>query len=340
MIDTLPEHIFEGAATGIVICSSDGRFLCVNPAYCEITGYAASELLALDYQAITHPDDAEREAEVARGLLSGRSRHFDLEKRYVRKDGDVRWVRVSGSVVPGGGGASSLLAVVEDLTTRKRAEEALRAAQRRLERLADAARAAEDAARRALGRRLHDRTAQSLTALSMNLAALETGAGARQDALVAAAAEAVDACNREIRILSHLLDAIPVDRADLAVAMEVWLRGFARRTGIAMGIRIDPAVQLSRAAAYAVCRIVQEVLTEVSGRSRSEAVTVELQCQSDAVVLEILWDGAMLEAAWFGLQERAELAGGSIEAASGRNGTGLRVRIPGEPGNAYTDSDR
>jgi PAS domain S-box-containing protein len=126
--------IFEQAALGIAIVdSSTGRFLELNQQYCAITGYSEREMLGLDFQRLTHPDDLPRDLENMRRLRAGVLRAFHMDKRYIRKDGSVVWVSLT--CVPlweKPGPDMQHVAMVEDITERKRAEEALREREQRL----------------------------------------------------------------------------------------------------------------------------------------------------------------------------------------------------------------
>jgi PAS domain S-box-containing protein len=89
----------------------------VNPSKCEITGYTEEELLATDFQSITHPDDLETGLEGLRRLLSGEIQYCYLEKRYVHKSGRIVWARVSTSLVSDAGGDPLyIVAQVQDIT--------------------------------------------------------------------------------------------------------------------------------------------------------------------------------------------------------------------------------
>jgi PAS domain S-box-containing protein len=117
----------DEAPIGMALVALDGRFLRVNRVLCEITGYAADELVRLTFQDITHPEDLAKDVELARRLAAGDIPRYQLEKRYVRKDRSVIVVMLSGSVVRAPDGtARYFIAQVEDVTARKRAEEALR----------------------------------------------------------------------------------------------------------------------------------------------------------------------------------------------------------------------
>jgi len=110
-----------------------GRFTDVNGTFCEITGYGADELLGLTFRDITHPDDRQRDVESFERVLRGETDRWTIEKRYLRKDGGIRWVLVSGRLLRDEKGRPArTVAIVQDITEQKEAEEALREANRKL----------------------------------------------------------------------------------------------------------------------------------------------------------------------------------------------------------------
>ncbi|MFN2376823.1 MAG: PAS domain-containing protein [Candidatus Binatia bacterium] len=126
---------FAAAAAGIAISSLNGEgfFLQANRAFCEMVGYTEEELRGLDATTLTHPDDLPASLELASSLVTREIDRFDIEKRYLRKDGGVVWARVSVSLVPALDGApSSVIAVTQDITALKAAEEARRSLESQL----------------------------------------------------------------------------------------------------------------------------------------------------------------------------------------------------------------
>src|SRR5581483_11093641 len=87
-------RVFRHASIGLAITGSDGRFLSVNEAFCAMTGYSAAELQEKSFQAITHPEDVRDNVNLKVHLLSGNQTGTAVfEKRYIRRDGGVTWVR-------------------------------------------------------------------------------------------------------------------------------------------------------------------------------------------------------------------------------------------------------
>jgi PAS domain S-box-containing protein len=114
---------FSQALTGMVLVSLEGDFLAVNPYICQMTGYREQELLEKNVKDITHPEDLETELEKHRDLVSGNAPMVLLEKRYIRKDGQTVWGRLSSSILKDSGGDPLyILAHVQDITEQKQVE--------------------------------------------------------------------------------------------------------------------------------------------------------------------------------------------------------------------------
>jgi PAS domain S-box-containing protein len=125
---------FDHAATGMSLTDpKSGRWLRVNRALCEMVGYSEEELLASDFQSITHPDDIEPNNRLRAALMAGKIPGYRLEKRYFHRKGHVIWVVVSVSLVRDATGVPTyVVAQIQDITERKHAEAALRESEAQL----------------------------------------------------------------------------------------------------------------------------------------------------------------------------------------------------------------
>lgn len=123
--------IYEQAAVGIEQVALDGRLLMVNAALCRMLGYEESELLGKSTQEITHTEDHAREVELLKAMELGHSHSYEIEKRYLHRDGSLVWVNVTSSVVSDSSGAPVCrISVIQDVTERKKTEEQLKQAQK------------------------------------------------------------------------------------------------------------------------------------------------------------------------------------------------------------------
>jgi PAS domain S-box-containing protein len=119
--------IFDGAGAGIVLIDPDGTIVTCNAAFAQMLGFSEAEIRGRRVPDLTHPDDAAADwAALAAFLASDRER-YQLEKRYLSKDGGVVWGRVTVSVLRDAAGRPlRAIAMVEDVTSRRQAEETSR----------------------------------------------------------------------------------------------------------------------------------------------------------------------------------------------------------------------
>jgi diguanylate cyclase (GGDEF)-like protein/PAS domain S-box-containing protein len=93
------EKVIDEAGAGMALVGPDGKFLRVNLSHCEVVGYAADELLAMQVRDVTHPNDLKVDQLLVAQISSGVSRTCRTELRYIRKDGTEVWVSLSVSLV-------------------------------------------------------------------------------------------------------------------------------------------------------------------------------------------------------------------------------------------------
>src|SRR5450756_1685641 len=119
--------LFEQAAVGVAKAEArTGRLVLFNQHFADLLGYSTEELLGMDLQTITHPDDRTETQWNIQELASGRISSFAQAKRYVRKDGGIIWVTITISPLWAKGDPPDFaMASIEDVTDRKRAEDAL-----------------------------------------------------------------------------------------------------------------------------------------------------------------------------------------------------------------------
>jgi two-component system, cell cycle sensor histidine kinase and response regulator CckA len=115
--------IFNQSPLGIALVGVDGRPILTNAALQKMLGYTGEELSRKSFHDFTHPEDCAGDINNYRQLIQGALKDYQLEKRYIRKDGQVVWARISVSVARDAAGwADFAIKIVEDITERRNLE--------------------------------------------------------------------------------------------------------------------------------------------------------------------------------------------------------------------------
>jgi PAS domain S-box-containing protein len=118
--------VFEEAPIGMVLTGRNMQFFSANPAFCQMLGYTAKEVNSRTFLDVTHPDHREMDRKNVEKVWQGKLPHYRTEKRYIAKNGDIRWGSLSTSLIPGRDEKPLYaLTMIEDITERKRAQERL-----------------------------------------------------------------------------------------------------------------------------------------------------------------------------------------------------------------------
>ncbi len=113
-------NALEHAAIGMALVSPDGIFVQVNHAFCDIVGYPREELLNLTIETITHPDDVAEDIALLQQIKAREILFYEIEKRYIHKDGRIVWVQNTVSITRETTGAQrKIIQQVQDITERK-----------------------------------------------------------------------------------------------------------------------------------------------------------------------------------------------------------------------------
>jgi PAS domain S-box-containing protein len=125
---------FELAAVGLAHVAHNGRFLRVNDRLCEIAGYSREELLNIDSQRLTHPDDLAIDLAHLRALNAGHIQRYSMEKRYFHKSGRIVWIYLTVAAARNAKGQTQyFISAIEDISARKENEELVRQGRELLE---------------------------------------------------------------------------------------------------------------------------------------------------------------------------------------------------------------
>src|ERR1700751_5620163 len=115
--------VFNASPIGIAVENLEGQPLFVNRAFCSMLGFTEEELRDKHCVDFSPPEDSDRDWALFQQLRAGSIDHYQLEKRYFRKDGSLVWGSLSISLL-NSDPSPLVLAMVEDITDKKKAEEA------------------------------------------------------------------------------------------------------------------------------------------------------------------------------------------------------------------------
>ena len=132
--EELLRSTFENAAVGIAHMSSDGRWLRVNNKFCQILGYSRRQLLAKNFEEITHPEDVHANRQRLRRVLAGEIQNYAIETRCFRNNGAMIWSNLTVSLIHRRHTQAPryLILIIEDISARKQAEHQFHESEARL----------------------------------------------------------------------------------------------------------------------------------------------------------------------------------------------------------------
>ena len=309
----------------------------MNYAALQAHGYSRAEIVGKPI-TIIDPDAEFRTREDRLKLLNTEPLEL-FNTRHLRKNGTWFTVEVHFRTIELSGKAL-ILSVERDITERKLAEEALHEMAHRLLEVGDME-------RRRLARELHDSTAQKVAGLLMILGRVESaGSGEKNNlhSLLQDAQDLAGKCAQELRTISHLLHPPLLEELGLEVALDAYLAGFTKRSGIAVRLELPENLgRLDSALELALFRVVQESLGNIHRHSGSLTARVQLTKVKDRLVLEIRDDGRGIAAERLrelrehasafgvgitGMQQRLRQLGGELEIDSSSSGTAVLAIVP------------
>jgi PAS domain S-box-containing protein len=244
--------ILDRAPVGIDLADHEGRFLEVNPAFQRITGYSAEELKGMTYYDLTHPEDCAHNRELLTAFKEGKSPYYEMEKRYIRKDGKIIWIRVTASRL----NEETNIGIIEDITARMREATELRAAK-------EASEAANRAKSEFLANMSHEVRTPMNGVMGMLELALDTDLKPEQSEYLKLAKSSAEAL---LTVIDDILDFSKIESGKLEFeTIDFGLRNCLGDTLDPLGVRAE---QKGLELAYRVDANLPELLAGDPGRLR------------------------------------------------------------------------
>jgi len=334
-------ELLESAPDAMVVTDKAGKVIFANSQTERAFGYGRNELLGREVEMLMPLRFRHHHLRHRSEFASAprfRSMGEGLDLYGLHKDGREFPVEISISPLETEQGVV-FTSAVRDVTQRKAAQDAARQLSGRLLQM-------QDEERRRLARELHDSAGQMIAALIMNNDQLKYTDGAADGERVRLLTDSealLQNLNKELRTMSHLLHPPLLDEVGLSSALQWYVDGFAKRSGIATTLEL--AADFGRVSPYleiATFRVVQECLTNVHRHSGSAKALVRLKRSQDALLLEIqdegkgvaperrslLFGSGPVGVGLRGMRERVLQLGGTLEIESDDRGTAVRAMFP------------
>lgn len=332
--------VMEGSRDAVTVLDvASGRYVYANPASSSLTGFTAEELVGQALEEVRdriHPEDRPSVMRAHSDLIAG---------AVAESSGEYRWYSAVRRLVREDGGRPRyVVSVIRDVTDARLAEDALRASRERLRTLlANQDRLLEDQKSR-IALELHDDLGQLLTALRLDVEAVEAwlaerGGDAGAAAVLERAVDASELAAESVEVLQRVVAELrpaALDRLGLGAALREEGRRFQARAGVACEVAAAD-LRLPREVETALFRVAQEALTNVARHAGASRAEITLLVVAGEAVLRVADDGRGLAPAESrpgatgvnGMRERLRRLGGAlrVEAAAPR-GTAVEARVP------------
>jgi PAS domain S-box-containing protein len=345
--------IVEQSPISIQVMTPDGWTIQVNRAWEELWGVTAADVR--NYNML-HDEQAN-----SLGVMPYVERGFAGEAVSMPpvayhtpetlKTGRKRWFQARIYPVKGDHGEiRNVIMMYEDITERQWATEGL-------QKLSAELMNAQEAERKRISQELHDELGQALTAMRINLAALERdllpNLSSASQARLTETSILADETLEHVRELSHALRPTMLDELGLVPTLRWYVTRYAERLGIEVEFdAIDLGDRLAAEIETALYRIVQEALTNIAKHAHARRVHLRLSRKASRVTASIEDDGIGFDvqermaadapgsgAGLFGMQERVALWGGTFTIQSRPDqGTRIFVELPLSPHSSRGES--
>jgi PAS domain S-box-containing protein len=335
--------IAENVPALVSYVDADGRYRFVNKRYEEWFGVPRTEIIGKHYREVLGEDTYDQIKDRVEATLSGQRTRYEEALPYAR--GGTRWV--TADYVPDTGDQGEVkgfFALVTDITERVQAEEEVAKYQRDLQRLSAQLINTQEEERKRISQELHDEMGQALTAMSINLAAIEKELSPERSPTIserlAETSSLADRTLEQVRELSLDLRPSMLDDLGLVPTLRWYVNRYAKRLDIEVEFEVMGLEErLSAEMETVLYRAVQEALTNVARHAQASRVRIQLERKESTVAAFIEDNGqgfdreevAGREASargvgLLGMRERVASLGGRLHIQS-RPGQGTRLSL-------------
>jgi PAS domain S-box len=336
----------------IFVLSPDGHVLTWNQGAQALKGYSREEIIGQHFSKFYLPEAVQSGWPMRELAMAEKEGRFADEGWRVRKDGSAFWALVIITALRDSSGKLSGFAkITRDMTEQRNTAERINNLNRELrkkiaeldesrqivelrtlelQKLSAQVLNVQDVERRRIARELHDDLGQQLSLLRIVLSQNKIGE----------ADEIANSALSSVRNLSYLLHPPLLDETGLRAALDWFIDGVTKRSGIQIALTIRPQdfPRLTGETETAIFRVIQEALTNVVRHAQSASARVEIDKQTDAVVVRVrdygkglpadILAGQKLGVGIAGMRERIRQFGGELTVTRSEPGTLVEAKVP------------
>lgn len=322
-------ELFENANDIVFTTDLAGNFTSVNRAGEQLSGYRRDETPTMTFAQVVAPEYLELAGQMLRRKLEGRGpTTYELE--IVTKSGQRVPLELSSRLIYRDGQPVGVQGIARDIRERRRAQEALRRLNERLE-----------AEARRIAHALHDEAGQLLASVHLALEEVASELSPPAAGRLREIRKLLDVIEEQLRRLSHELRPTILDDLGLLPALEFVADGVSKRSALSVTVKGSITERLRPVIETALYRIVQEALTNVTKHAKATCAAVQVEREGRVVRCSVRDDGVGFDVSaasarrgeqglgLIGIRERLDALGGTLQIASTPGqGTELVITIP------------
>ncbi len=309
-------ELFENANDIVFTTDLAGNFTSVNRAGEQLSGYRPDETPTMNFAQVVAPEYLELAGQMLRRKLEGRGpTTYELE--IVTKSGQRVPLELSSRLIYRDGQPVGVQGIARDIRERRRAQEALRRLNERLE-----------AEARRIAHALHDEAGQLLASVHLALEEVASELSPPAAGRLREIRKLLDVIEEQLRRLSHELRPTILDDLGLLPALEFVADGVSKRSALSVTVKGSITERLPPVVETALYRIVQEALTNVTKHAKATCTTVHVEREGRVVRCSVRDDGVGFDVSaasarrgeqglgLIGIRERLDALGGTLQIAS------------------------
>ena len=282
--------VIHQSTAGITGTDLTGRIIFANEKFCSVLGYKERELVGKTIFEITHPGDATESRLLFRRIVT-KGEPYQLEKRYLRKDGSALWVSVSASPLRDAEGKTqSAVAIIIDISDQKKAQAFLEDRARGLE---GEILAISDREQRRIGQDLHDSLCQHLTAIAFMARSVALRLKKHRVIEVEHIEEIAELINdgvTEARTIARGLHPVEMEPPGLVTALAALVK--QRHWPVSSRLEADEEISVQDSTvALHLYRIAREAVINANKHARAREIIVRMRRSGKGIELSVIDDG-------------------------------------------------